>query len=121
MIIQSMDSIARTSLLFDFYGGLLTEKQRQVMEFYHEENLSLAEIAEEFGISKQGVHDTLKKAEKALNDYEEKLGLVERLLETRKAVSEIDRKIDEISLKTDDRELADGLKEIKNIIDRLND
>ena len=62
----NMESIEKISLLYDFYGGLLTEKQRQVMELYHEENLSLAEIAEEFGISRQGVHDTLKKAEHLL-------------------------------------------------------
>ena len=64
------------SLLFDFYGALLNESQNEVMAMYHEDNLSLSEIAEDLGMSRQAVHYTLKKAEKALNGYEDKLGLV---------------------------------------------
>ena len=93
----NMESIEKISLLYDFYGRLLTEKQRQVMELYHEENLSLAEIAEEFGISRQGVHDTLKKAEHLLTEYEDKLGLVAKLMKSRHAIAEIDRIIDGIT------------------------
>ena len=70
-----MDKLAETSILFDLYGGLLTEKKRQVMELYHEENLSLSEIAEEKEISRAAVYDALKSAEKKLNEYESKLGL----------------------------------------------
>ena len=73
-----MDESVRESLLFDKYGGLLTEKQRGVMEHYHEENLSLSEIAEEYGISRAAVHDALKKAENKLAEYESVLGLVEK-------------------------------------------
>ena len=58
---MKIDDITRQSLLYDFYGALLTKRQREVMELYHEENLSLAEIADEFGISRQGVHDALQK------------------------------------------------------------
>ena len=64
------------SLLFDFYGALLNESQNEVMALYHEDNLSLSEIAEDLGMSRQAVRYTLKKAEKALNGYEDKLGLV---------------------------------------------
>lgn len=64
------------SLLFDFYGALLNESQNEVMAMYHEDNLSLSEIAEDLGMSRQAVHYTLKKAEKALSGYEDKLGLV---------------------------------------------
>ncbi len=85
-----MDSIAEASLLYDFYGGLLTERQRQVMALYHEENLSLSEIAEEFHISRQAVHDTLKKAEQTLSAYEETLGLVRKFLETDEALAEVE-------------------------------
>ena len=74
---KDFGKIAETSLLYDFYGALLTDKQREVMALYHEENLSLSEIASEFGISRQAVHDTLKKAEQALKEYEEKLKLME--------------------------------------------
>ena len=74
-----MDEIARRSLLMDFYGVLLTERQQDVLRLYHEENLSLSEIAEDFGITRQGVHDTLKTAEHGLLEYEEKLGLVDKM------------------------------------------
>ena len=91
-----IDDIAKQSLLYDFYGALLTDRQREVMELYHEENLSLAEIADEMSISRQGVHDALKKAKRALMNYEQKLGLVERFQKTSDSVSEIDRRIDEL-------------------------
>ena len=67
---MKINDIARQSLLYDFYGALLTKRQREVMELYNDENLSLAEIASEFGISRQGVYDALKKGAKALEDYE---------------------------------------------------
>ena len=66
------------TVLFDFYGPLLTERQQTFVDLYFNENLSLNEIAEEFGVTKQAVSDGLKKSEKALRKYEEKLGLVER-------------------------------------------
>ena len=92
-----MDKIAETSLLYDFYGQLLTEKQRQVMSLYHEENLTLSEIADEFGISRQAVHDTLKKAEQSLSEYERKLGLVEKFVRSSQALEEIETEIDAVT------------------------
>ena len=79
-MVDKIDNVIKDSLLYDFYGALLTDKQREVMELYHEENLTLSEIAEEQGITRQAVHNTLKFAEEALSDYEEKLGLVEEFL-----------------------------------------
>ena len=73
---DSIGNIERQSMLFDFYGALLNESQNEVMALYHEDNLSLSEIAKELGQSRQAVHYTLKKAEKALTGYEDKLGLV---------------------------------------------
>ena len=77
---RELDNLAKESLLYDFYGGLLTDKQREVMELYHEENYSIVEIAGELGVSKQAVHDNLKKTEKILSDYEDKLGLVSKFV-----------------------------------------
>lgn len=91
-----IDDITQASLLYDFYGQLLSRRQREVMELYHEENLTLAEIADEFGISRQGVHDALKNAEKSLNGYESKLGLVAKFQASTDAVHEIDSIIDEV-------------------------
>lgn len=73
---EDIDRIEYASMLYDFYGNLLSEAKREVMSMYHEDNLSLSEIAEELGQSRQAVHYTLKKAEKALEEYEDKLGLI---------------------------------------------
>ena len=67
----------RTGILLDFYGNLLTDKMRETCESYYNEDLSLAEIAQASGISRQGVYDTIHRAEKQLEEYEERLGLLE--------------------------------------------
>ena len=64
--------------LLDFYGEILSERKRTVLEFYYNDDLSLAEIATEIGISRQGVRDFIKKGEEELLFFEEKLGLAER-------------------------------------------
>lgn len=122
---MKIDDITRQSLLYDFYGALLTERQRDVMELYHEENLSLAEIAAEMGISRQGVHDALKKAERALKEYEKKLGLVEKFQQTSSSISEIDARIEGLingiagKAKAQPTSIADELTQIKTIIDGI--
>ena len=122
---MKIDEITRQSLLYDFYGALLTERQRGVMELYHEENLSLAEIAAEMGISRQGVHDALKKAERALKEYETKLGLVEKFQETSSSISEIDKRIEGLiggmasEGKTPSKSVIGELNQIKTIIDGI--
>ena len=73
-----MDKTVYLSLLLDFYGLLLTEKQREYADLYYNENLSLSEIAENDGISRQAVRDTLLRAETVLRDTEAKTGLVAR-------------------------------------------
>lgn len=116
-----LDSIARLSLLNDFYGSLLTSRQQEVMRLYHEENLSLSEIAEEFGISRQGVHDTLKNAEHALLDYEEKLGLIAKMEESRVEAEKADRLIEGLLEQNEGNTgLTEGLTQIKEIINRFN-
>ena len=66
------------SILFDFYGPLLSDRQKEFVRLYHDENCSLTEIANDMGVSKQAVSSGLKSAEKKLRFYEEKLGLVAR-------------------------------------------
>jgi len=115
-----IDKIAEVSLLYDFYGQLLTERQREVMRLYHEENYSLSEIAKEYDISRQGVHDTLKKAERALHEYEEKLGLVEKLEKTGRAIREIEVCITKMAEEhTGDEALERHLDQISRIIRNL--
>ena len=77
------------SMLYDFYGDLLTEKQQEVIELYYNEDLSLAEIASHSGITRQGVHDNIKRAATELKTYEEKLGLFARFSDITDAANEI--------------------------------
>jgi predicted DNA-binding protein YlxM (UPF0122 family) len=75
--------------LLDFYGEMLTQKQHDFLEYYYNDDLSLSEIAANEGITRQGVRDAIKRAEKQLFDMEEKLGLVRRFAETKKGLTEI--------------------------------
>lgn len=83
-----MESIYETTLLFDFYGELLTDSQKDVVRMHILEDYSLGEISEILGISRQGVHDSLKRALAALNNYEDKLHLVQRFLRIRALAEE---------------------------------
>ena len=84
-----MDEILKQSLLYDFYGELLTEHQKEIYEQFIVEDLSLSEIAKDAGISRQGVHDLIKRCDKILEEYEEKLHLVEKFLSIKEKVHRI--------------------------------
>ena len=116
-----VDDITKASLLYDFYGALLTEKQRQVMALYHEENLSLSEIGQEFGISRQAVHDTLKKAEQALEEYEDKLKLMDKFLKTERALALIREEIALLEEELRAKRPLGRLENIKAIIKDLEE
>lgn len=90
------DKIVQIALLFDFYGQLLTEKQREIVDMYYNNDLSLGEISEQHGISRQGVYDSLKRAERTLYEYEEKLGLVDRFLKQKESMKQIREMLDEL-------------------------
>ena len=77
------------TVLLDFYGEMLTEKQRSFLEYYYNDDLSLSEIAENEGITRQGVRDAIKRAEAQLFDMENKLGLVARFEEQKRGLDEI--------------------------------
>lgn len=83
-----LEKVSRMALLLDFYGGLLTDKQRRVFELYYDHNLSLGEIAEECGISRQAVHDLLKRSEKSLESYELRLGLLDKFQRNHRIIKE---------------------------------
>lgn len=77
------------TILLDFYGEMLTPKQREFLDYYYNEDLSLAEIAANVGITRQGVRDAIKRAECQLIEMEQKLGLVERFKDVKKGLEEI--------------------------------
>lgn len=70
----------RMTMLFDFYGEVLTPRQKEVFDLYYNEDLSLAEIAENYGISRQGVRDVIVRAEAIMTDLEDKTGLMKRFM-----------------------------------------
>ncbi|AET70096.1 hypothetical protein Desor_4692 [Desulfosporosinus orientis DSM 765] len=84
-----MEKLAQRALLVDFYGPLLTEKQRNVWDLHYQQDLSLTEIAEVENISRQAIHDLLKRTERILSEYEDKLGLVERFWTERKKLMDV--------------------------------
>lgn len=79
----------RMTMLFDFYGDILTPRQRELFDLYYNEDLSLAEIAENYGISRQGVRDVIVRAENAMTELEDKTGLVHRFLKMQQHVESI--------------------------------
>lgn len=86
-----MEKFVQQTLLYDFYGELLTGHQRAVYEDVVLNDYSCTEVAQERGISRQGVHDLIRRCDKILADYEEKLHLVEKFLKVRENVEEIQK------------------------------
>lgn len=84
------------SMLYDFYGELLTDRQKEFFDLYYNDDLSLAEIAENYGISRQGVRDVIVRAEAYMNDIEDHTGLLKRFLEMRGHIETIAKAADEI-------------------------
>ena len=99
-----MDALQMT-LLFDYYGELLTDRQRMCFDLRHNQDLSLAEIAQELNVSRQGVHDNLSRAEALLMNMEEKTGCVRRDLQCRKAANEI-KKLAQMLADHDDQNIS---------------
>ena len=91
---MAMEKIVELSLLYDFYGDLLTDHQKDIYGGYIQEDLSLSELAQSSGISRQGVHDLIKRVEAVLRSYEDKLHLVEKFLEIKAKVESINRSED---------------------------
>jgi len=112
------EKIVQIALLFDFYGQMLTEKQAEIVEMYYSNDLSLGEISEQQGISRQGVYDTLKRAEKTLYEYEEKLGLVDRFLKQKESMKKIVEMLDEILNKDEfnEQSIKEKIENIKEYI-----
>ena len=113
-----MDEILKQSLLYDFYGELLTEHQKEIYEQFIVEDLSLSEIAKDAGISRQGVHDLIKRCNKILEGYETKLHLVDKFLSIKEKVHQINELLGES--KADESQLMQEVRKISGeIIEEL--
>lgn len=112
-------------MLLDFYGDMLTEKQRDFISFYYNDDLSLAEIAENVGITRQGVRDAIKRAESLLTEMEERVGFVARFEQIKSGLASISAKaaqINEENLKCGlSRQINDLTVEIQSLCADLAD
>lgn len=88
-VIRLFEKDLNISFLLDFYGDVLSERKRTVLDYYYNDDLSLSEIADEIGISRQGVRELIKKAEEELHFYEEKLGLATRFRDAQICAQEL--------------------------------
>lgn len=110
-----MEKFLEQTLLYDFYGELLTKHQKKIYEEFVLEDLSLSEIAQEEGISRQGVHDLIKRCNKTLEEYEQKLHLVEKFLSIKEKVHQINE-----LLEPDEKNQTDQvMKQIRQISDEI--
>lgn len=110
-----MEKNIENNLYLDFYGNLLTDKQREIMTLYYDLDISLSEIATEVGTSRQAVYDAIKVSENTMKTFEEKLGLVEKYLKNRTLLLETIQKIEEIG----DISVKESLTEIKSNISKV--
>ena len=110
---EKMERIVEQTLLYDFYGELLTPHQKMIYEEYVLDNFSISEIAKEHNISRQGVHDQLKRVDRLLNEYESTLHLIDRFMK-------IKDKVNEISSYSKQVLSADDLDTAKELVGRIN-
>lgn len=114
-----VNQLLERALLYDFYGELLTEHQKEVYEDFVLNNYSLGEIAQDRGISRQGVYDLVKRCEKTLTGYEEKLHLVERFLETKRLASKLQEHMAHYRDTGMEEDLSRVEQGLRDIVDQL--
>lgn len=114
-----MEKNVKISVLCEIYGKLLTEKQLEFMEDYYNNDLSLSEIAENNNITRQAVRDILKKGEKKLFEFEEKLNVMNRMLKQEEKINRILSELTNIQKDYSDNEIANVLEHIKKELNCL--
>ena len=115
---MNLEKLVEIGLLFEQYKMLLTDKQREIVSLYYNEDYSLGEISENLNVSRQGIYDTLKRSEKILKDYEVKLGLVKKSKEREKITQDIYNKV--VDIKQDllqNRDCANLIPKLENLED----
>ena len=117
-----MEKNVKVALLFDFYRNMLTSRQAESIDLYYNEDLSLAEISEHMGITRQGVRDNIKRAENTFFDTEDRLGLASRFLKIKSDLLKIDDIIRDIEASPNVKSLSDDIKhKINDILIIIHD
>jgi hypothetical protein len=114
------------SLLFDFYGETLTEKQRELFDLYYNEDLSLSEIAEHAGITRQGVRDSIKRGEGIILELEEKVGFAKRYRAVQQGIAQLESLAREIQFEnangyTPSKRIDDSARKMLEIIGQISE
>ncbi|MEA4954590.1 MAG: sigma factor-like helix-turn-helix DNA-binding protein [Pseudoflavonifractor sp.] len=113
----------RMALLYDFYGDVLTDRQKEFYDLYYNEDLSLSEIAENYGISRQGVRDVIVRAEATLTELEDKTGIIRRFHLMQDQLKEILTDVEAIAKRNDehgqDEEIEALTTRVKAVLDKL--
>ncbi|NMB27345.1 MAG: DNA-binding protein [Tissierellia bacterium] len=116
--------LVEIGILFDFYGKLLSERQYTSIELYYIHDLSLTEIGEELNISRQGVYDTLKRAEQKLYEYEDTLGLINKFNYKIREIDKIDKitkEIEKESQNINNQKILEKSKALREIVEKIKD
>jgi len=108
-VVVGLEKLEYKGMLYDFYGELLTQHQKKIYEDAVFHDLSLSEIADEQGISRQGVHDLIKRCDKTLADYENKLHLVEKFAKIKRTIQQINSLTDDAQIKQLSNEIIEEL------------
>ncbi len=113
----------RMALLSDFYGKLLTARQQETIRFYYEQDLSLGEIAEQFGVTRQAVYDILRRSQKTLLNFEEKLGLIRRYTKQRELLETMQCRLadlgEALARQDPDKTRAKELGELEQLVTQM--
>ena len=104
----------RMALLYDFYGDMLTDRQKEFYDLYYNEDLSLAEIAENYGITRQGVRDVIVRAEAILTELEDKTGIIRRFHRMQEQLAQMETAVDAIAARNDERWQDDEVETLCN-------
>ncbi|WP_245684752.1 YlxM family DNA-binding protein [Orenia metallireducens] len=115
ILLLNIDKVVRVARLFSFYAPLLTERQQEFIRLYYHHDLSLGEIAEQQGISRQAVYDNLKRSEESLEDYEGKLQLLKYYDSIRDELDKLNNIVDNIEPRLEE----DDVRELKDVLARL--
>ena len=113
----------RMALLYDFYGDMLTDRQKEFYDLYYNEDLSLAEIAENYGITRQGVRDVIVRAEAILTELEDKTGIIRRFHRMQEQLAQMETAVDAIAARNDERWQDDEVEtlcgQLKGVLSQL--
>ncbi len=118
---MDLNKLVELSILFDYYGELLTSKQRDVVSLYYDEDYSLSEISENLGISRQAVYDTLKRAEKILKGYEEKLRLVQILDNKSDGIRAVCEGLEKLEAKAEKGQTEELVQDIQKLMNHCRE